>query len=207
RYLGGPDALNRYAKAIGMKNSALWIANTTTPDDLTEALVSEALGRLGGTAAQAWLYPILTRTTAEQGIPAGLPGGTTVVHKTGCLAAAASGSERISPSPSSDTSQRPSGMRPTYGPNTSLKKRAVSAVDNSMASTDSGRRFTVIVASPAVRRLRTQLTSPKGLCTQRRPFTSTSATGVVRTWPPLRPRSVSKSLGPSVVPIRGRRAA
>ena len=85
RYLGGPDALNRYAKAIGMKNSALWIANTTTPDDLTEALVSEALGRLGGTAAQAWLYPILTRTTTEQGIPAGLPGGTTVVHKTGTL--------------------------------------------------------------------------------------------------------------------------
>src|SRR5207253_1489151 len=127
--------------------------------------------------------------------------------KTGGLAAAASGSERISPSPSSDTSQRPSGMRPTYGPSTSLKKRAVSAVDNSMASTDSGRRFTVIVASPAARKLRTQLTSPNGLCTQRRPLTSTSATGVVRSWPLLRPRTVSKALGPSGVPIRSRRLA
>src|SRR5947199_4445171 len=85
RYLGGPDALNRYAKAIGMNNSALWVPNTTTPDDLSQAMVSEALGRLGGAAAQAWLYPILTRTTTEQGIPAGLPGGTTVVHKTGTL--------------------------------------------------------------------------------------------------------------------------
>ncbi|TMF90233.1 MAG: serine hydrolase [Chloroflexi bacterium] len=85
RYLGGPDALNRYAKTIGMNNSALWVPNTTTPDDLSQAMVSEALGRLGGAAAQAWLYPILTRTTTEQGIPAGLPGGTTVVHKTGTL--------------------------------------------------------------------------------------------------------------------------
>jgi beta-lactamase class A len=85
RYLGGPDALNRYAKAIGMNHSALWVPNTTTPDDLSQAMVSEALGRLGGAAAQAWLYPLLTRTTTEQGIPAGLPGGTTVVHKTGTL--------------------------------------------------------------------------------------------------------------------------
>src|SRR5205814_8966915 len=59
RYLGGPDALNRYAKAIGMNNSAFWVPNTTTPDDLSQAMVSEALGRLGGAAAQAWLYPIL----------------------------------------------------------------------------------------------------------------------------------------------------
>src|SRR2546426_234492 len=85
RYLGGPDALNRYARAIGMDHSALWVPNTTTPDDLSQALVSEALGRLGGAAAQGWLYPILTRTASEQGIPAGLPAGATVGHKTGSM--------------------------------------------------------------------------------------------------------------------------
>ena len=85
RYLGGPDALNRYARAIGMDHSALWVPNTTTPDDLSQALVNEALGRLGGAAAQGWLYPILTRTASEQGIPAGLPAGVTVVHKTGWM--------------------------------------------------------------------------------------------------------------------------
>ncbi len=85
RYLGGPDALNRYARAIGMDHSALWIPNTTTPDDLSQALVTEALGRLGGAAAQGWLYPILTRTATEQGIPAGLPTGAIVVHKTGSM--------------------------------------------------------------------------------------------------------------------------
>src|SRR5207247_4957330 len=80
RYLGGVDALNHYATAIGMNNSALWIPNTTTPDDLSQALVSEALGRLGGAAAQGGLYPIVTHTAAEQGITAGLPGGASVVH-------------------------------------------------------------------------------------------------------------------------------
>src|SRR3989442_9795853 len=35
RYLGGPDALNSYAKSIGMTASALSIPNTTTPHDLT----------------------------------------------------------------------------------------------------------------------------------------------------------------------------
>jgi beta-lactamase class A len=85
RYLGGPDALNRYARTIGMEHSALWIPNTTTPDDLSQALVNEALGRLGGAAAQGWLYPILSRTASEQGIPAGLPAGATVVHKTGSM--------------------------------------------------------------------------------------------------------------------------
>ena len=85
RYLGGGDALNRYAKSMGMTNSALWTPNTTTPDDLSQALVSEALGRLGGAAAQAWLYPILTHTATERAIPAGLPAGVTVAHKTGSM--------------------------------------------------------------------------------------------------------------------------
>jgi beta-lactamase class A len=85
RYLGGPDALNGYAKSIGMTASALWVPNTTTTDDLTAAWVNEALGRLGGGAAQAWLFPLLTHTVNEHGIPAGLPAGATVVHKIGTM--------------------------------------------------------------------------------------------------------------------------
>jgi beta-lactamase class A len=85
RYLGGPDALNRYAKSIGMTASALWIPNTTTPDDLTAAWVSEALGGLGGVPAQHWLFPLLTHTSNELGISAGLPSVATVVHKVGTM--------------------------------------------------------------------------------------------------------------------------
>jgi beta-lactamase class A len=85
RDLGGADALNAYAKSIGMTASALWIPNTTTTDDLTAAWVDEALGRLGAGPAQAWLYPVLTHTASELGIPAGLPGTATVVHKVGTM--------------------------------------------------------------------------------------------------------------------------
>ena len=85
RYLGGADALSSYAKSIGMTASALWIPNTTTTNDLTAAWVNESLGRLGDAAAQRWLYPVLTHTTNEQGIPAGLPGTATVVHKVGTM--------------------------------------------------------------------------------------------------------------------------
>ena len=85
RYLGGPDALNRYAKSIGMTASALWVPNTTTADDLTAAWVNAALGRLGGAAAQQWLFPLLTHTVNEHGIPAGLPARASVVHKVGTM--------------------------------------------------------------------------------------------------------------------------
>ncbi len=83
RYLGGPDALNAYAHAAGMTHSALWDPNTTTVNDLAAVWLSEAMGGLGGSAAQGWLYPILTHTSAESGIPAGLPSAATVAHKTG----------------------------------------------------------------------------------------------------------------------------
>lgn len=85
RYLGGPDALNQYARSAGMASSTLWDPNVTTATDLSSAWVNEALGRLGGSAAKQWLYPILTHTAFEQGIPAGVPGGVTVVHKVGSM--------------------------------------------------------------------------------------------------------------------------
>src|SRR6266566_26105 len=47
RYLGGADALNAYAKSIGMTASALWVPNTTTPDNLTAAWVNAALTAWG----------------------------------------------------------------------------------------------------------------------------------------------------------------
>ena len=85
RYLGGADALNAYAKSIGMTASMLWVPNTTTPDDLRAAWVNAALGRLGGATSRQWLFPLLTHTVNEHGIPAGLPASATVVHKVGTL--------------------------------------------------------------------------------------------------------------------------
>jgi beta-lactamase class A len=83
RYLGGPDVLNAYARSFGMRASALWIPNTTTPGDLAAAWTNEALGRLGGAGAWQWLLPLLTHTASEQGIPAGLPAVAVVSHKVG----------------------------------------------------------------------------------------------------------------------------
>ena len=85
RYLGGPDALNSYAKSIGMSASALWNPNTTTTDDLIAAWQDEVLGRLGGEVAQDWLYPVLTHTANEEGIPAGVGSAASVVHKIGTM--------------------------------------------------------------------------------------------------------------------------
>src|SRR3989441_618937 len=85
RYLGGADALNAYSKSIGMTASALWVPNTTTPDDLTAAWVNAALGRLGSAAARQWLFPLLTHTANEHGLSPPLPASATVVHKVGTL--------------------------------------------------------------------------------------------------------------------------
>src|SRR2546427_11570515 len=72
RYLGGADALNTYAKSIGMTASVLWVPNTTTPDDLPAAWVKAALGRLGGAAARQRVFAVLTHTAKEQGYTHGL---------------------------------------------------------------------------------------------------------------------------------------
>jgi len=84
RDVGGVDALNAWAASHGAANSAFFVGNTTTSADLAALWVAEAEGQLGGAAAQAWLYPFLTGTRTESGIPAGVP-GVTVVHKTGTV--------------------------------------------------------------------------------------------------------------------------
>src|SRR5205823_567726 len=75
--LGGTTALNVYAQKRGATGSAFFIPNDTTAADLTALLVSEAAGAAGGGPAQSWLYPLLTKTAFEQGLPAGIPAGVT----------------------------------------------------------------------------------------------------------------------------------
>ena len=89
RDLGGGEALNSYAASLGAQNSSFFDSNETSADDLARLLAAESAGRTGGAQAQAqaWLYPLLTSTRYEAGIPAGVPGGTMVVHKTGACPA------------------------------------------------------------------------------------------------------------------------
>ena len=84
RDVGGAAVLNGWAASIGATSSEFFDANTTTAADLAALWEAEARSDLGGAAAQAWLYPVLTRTRTESGVPAG-SSGVTVVHKTGAI--------------------------------------------------------------------------------------------------------------------------
>jgi beta-lactamase class A len=83
--LGGGRALNAYARSRGAARSAFYYPNRTTAGDLATLWTSEAQGQAGGQGAQQWLYPLLTRTAFEQGVPAGVPGSARVVHKVGWI--------------------------------------------------------------------------------------------------------------------------
>lgn len=84
--LGGEAVLNAYAAAHGTTESAFYDPNTTTAADLARLLAAEAAAaQAGGGSAQRWLYPLLTHTAFESGIPAGVSGQATVVHKIGTL--------------------------------------------------------------------------------------------------------------------------
>jgi beta-lactamase class A len=85
RDVGGADVLNTWAASHGTRSSAFFIGNTTTSNDLAALWAAEARGQLGGSAAQAWLYPLLTGTATEGGVPSGVGPSATVVHKTGNL--------------------------------------------------------------------------------------------------------------------------
>jgi beta-lactamase class A len=84
RDVGGVGALNAWAASVGATDSAFSDPNTTTATDLAVLWTAEANGSLGGASAQAWLYPLLTGTTTEAGVPAGVS-ASTVVHKTGAI--------------------------------------------------------------------------------------------------------------------------
>ena len=84
RDVGGGEALNAWVASIGATSSNFFDGNTTTSADLAFLWAAEAKGDLGGAAAHAWLYPLLTNTRTESGVPAGVSGAT-VVHKTGTI--------------------------------------------------------------------------------------------------------------------------
>ena len=73
RDLGGKPALDLYARAQGATSSSFLGPNTTTAADL---------GRLAAKAPRT-IYPLLTETENQSGLPAGVPAGVTVVHKAG----------------------------------------------------------------------------------------------------------------------------
>jgi beta-lactamase class A len=85
RDVGGADALNAWAASEGASESVFFTDNTTSASDLASLWAAEAKGSLGGAAAQAWLYAMLTGTSTEAGIPAGVSGHSVVVHKTGTI--------------------------------------------------------------------------------------------------------------------------
>ena len=82
RYLGGSAGLNAFARTMGATGSKFFVPNTTTSADLARLWAAEVRGLGGGPVAQKWLYPLLTKTYWESGIPAGTPRAT-VVHKVG----------------------------------------------------------------------------------------------------------------------------
>src|ERR1700682_534662 len=84
RDVGGAGVLNAWAASYGTTSSNFFDGNTTTSADLATLWRAEAEGNLGGAAAQKWLYPMLTNTRTESGIPAGVA-GMSVVHKTGTI--------------------------------------------------------------------------------------------------------------------------
>jgi beta-lactamase class A len=83
--IGGGRALNSYAKSRGAVRSAFYYPNQTTAADLASLWTAEAQGQAGGQAAQQWLYPLLTQTAFERGVPAGVPSSARVVHKVGWI--------------------------------------------------------------------------------------------------------------------------
>ena len=85
RDVGGADDVNAWAASVGARDSVFFTDNTTSATDLATLWAAEARGTLGGAAAQAWLYPVLTGTVTEAGIPAGVHGRSAVVHKTGAI--------------------------------------------------------------------------------------------------------------------------
>jgi beta-lactamase class A len=99
RDVGGASALNAWAASAGATSSAFFDGNnTTTSSDLAALWVAEAEGKLGGAAAQAWLYPVLTNTRTESGVPAGVSGAT-VVHKTGTIDLVENDAALVTPGP------------------------------------------------------------------------------------------------------------
>ncbi|GAC1653447.1 MAG: hypothetical protein NVS9B1_02710 [Candidatus Dormibacteraceae bacterium] len=85
RDIGGPAALNAFARRHGATGDGLFEGNWSTADDLAALIVAEARGEMGGRVAQEWTAAHTTGSEYEDGIPAGVPPGARVYHKTGAL--------------------------------------------------------------------------------------------------------------------------
>lgn len=86
RVTGGWGGLDAAADELGMTQTTLessyyW----TTADDLLTFFQALAAGQLVSPEASADMVALLSRNTANDRIPAGLPAGVTVAHKTGEL--------------------------------------------------------------------------------------------------------------------------
>jgi len=81
---GGGDALNAYARAHGASESEFW--DPTSPPAATWPASGGTRHRPGGRRPRAAVpVPAADQHAYEDGIPAGVPSGTTVVHKIGIL--------------------------------------------------------------------------------------------------------------------------
>jgi beta-lactamase class A len=90
RDLGGASAVNAWARSKGAPYAEFSASgNCATGNCATatgEAAIWAAVARgQCGSATQAWLQGFLTHTRYESGIPAGIPGDKTVIHKVGWI--------------------------------------------------------------------------------------------------------------------------
>jgi beta-lactamase class A len=72
--------------------------NTTTARDMSAVLAALETGRAASPASTAGMRQILLRQEFNEGIPAGLPAGTRVAHKTGWITATAHDAAIVYPS-------------------------------------------------------------------------------------------------------------
>ncbi|TFG53912.1 MAG: serine hydrolase [Gemmatimonadales bacterium] len=83
----GADSIEVLRGVEDLKAYRAGLSNTTTARDLGVILTALAEGRAAGESATADMLAILEHQEFNEGIPAGLPAGTRVAHKTGWITA------------------------------------------------------------------------------------------------------------------------
>jgi beta-lactamase class A len=82
RYLGR-ERIEADLDDIGAVSTRYWVPNSTTPDDVLAMLRAIADPRFTDDSLRGEMLDAMTGTHLEDRIPAGLPDGTRVAHKTG----------------------------------------------------------------------------------------------------------------------------
>jgi beta-lactamase class A len=83
----GADSIEVLRGVEDLKAYEAGMSNTTTARDLGVIFTALAEGRAASDSATAAMLAILERQQFNEGIPAGLPAGTRVAHKTGAITA------------------------------------------------------------------------------------------------------------------------